>query len=381
MRLGLVLTICINSESLIMLPILLLTLASAAKPADTPKVVKAEPLPEVETKFRRTEGWVGGDGAFSCPVSDQRTLWLFSDTWVGAIRAGKRSDVTLVNNTVGVQEGMGSNAQLTFAIARAEDGKPKALFVPPDGRGWFWLYAGITSGDELHVFLPRFEKSSEPGAFGFRAVDLWLGKVSNPTTASTNWTVNYTQVHSADFTAERKRSFGSALLRVNEHIYIYGYEEKPGKPFPARRLLVARVPEGKLDDYSSWRYLTDGTWQADARKATGQIDGLATEFSVSYLPDLKHYALVYTEHGLSERILGRFATSPEGPWSEPLLLYTCPEMKRKKKVFSYAAKAHPELARGNELIVSYVVNAFELGPVLDDAELYWPKFVRIILKT
>jgi hypothetical protein len=118
----------------------------------------------------------------------------------------------------------------------------------------------------------------------------------------------------------------------------------------------------------------------DTVDAVGQIDGLATEFSVTYLPDLKRYALVYTESGLSARILGRFSVSPEGPWSGPVLLYNCPEMKQNKKVFTYAAKAHPHLAGGNGLIVSYVVNAFELGPVIDDAKLYWPRFVRVTLK-
>jgi hypothetical protein len=95
---------------------------------------------------------------------------------------------------------------------------------------------------------------------------------------------------------------------------------------------------------------------------------------------LKRYAAVYTELGLSDRIVARFAESPEGPWSEAVLLYLCPEMKRDKKVFSYAAKAHPHLARGNELVVSYVVNSFELGPVVNDATLYWPTFVRVALR-
>jgi len=285
-----------------------------------------------------------------------------------------------VNNTIGVQDGTGSDAKLTFAIARGDDGKPKALFTPPDGRGWFWLYAGIQSEDKLHAFLPRFEKTKNPGAFGFRSVDLWLGTVGNPGDTPTAWKVNYSKVPFAEFTAERKRLFGSALLRVEDHIYIYGYDEKPKKPFPSRKVLVARVPADKLADFIEWRFLADGTWKDEAADAVGQVDGLATEFSVSYLPGLKQYAMVYSESGLSERIVGRFSTTPEGPWSEPVLLYKCPEMKQNKKVFNYAAKAHPHLASGNELIVSYVVNAFDLGPVIDNAELYWPRFVRIALK-
>ena len=105
------------------------------------------------------------------------------------------------------------------------------------------------------------------------------------------------------------------------------------------------MPANKLADFDSWRFLSNGQWKADAKEATSQIEKLGSELSVSYLPGLKKYALVCSENGLSDRIIGRFAESPEGPWSDAVVLYTCPEMKRDKKVFTYAAKAHPHLAR------------------------------------
>lgn len=351
---------------------LLLLLSLAAPPA----VAKSEPLPEWDARFRRADGWVGGDGAFSVRASDTRVLWLFSDTWVGSVRDGKRKNVTMVNNTVGVQDG----EKITFHIAAKPDGKPGTLFVPPDGKGWFWQFAGHPDGDNLHVFLPRFEKTKDPGAFGFKSVDLWLGTVSNAGDEPTNWKPEYRKVPFAEYGPKGTRSFGSAVLRAGEWVYVYGYAETPGKPFAARTLLTARVPVGKLPDFAAWRFLADGEWKAEASAATGQGGALGTEFSVSFVPGLKQYALVYTENGLSPRVLGRFAASPEGPWSAPVLLYTCPEMKADKKVFTYAAKAHPHLGGENELVVSYVVNSFDLAPVINDATLYWPKFVRVTLK-
>ena len=348
--------------------------------APLPQVVTAEPDAALTAKFRRTDGWVGGDGAFSVPLSDKRALWLFSDTWVGTVRDGKRKDVTMVNNTVGVQDGTGADLKLTFAIQKGDSGKPTALFAPPDGKGWFWQFAGHHAGGKLHVFLPRFEKAAGPAAFGFKAVDLWLGTVSNPLDDPTRWKTAYTKVPFASFEEKRKRSFGSSVLVSGDHAYVYGYEETPTKLFPARKLLVARVAPDKLADFDAWRFLAADGWKPDVTAACGFADNLGAEFSVSHLPGLKRYALVYTESGLSDRIVGRFAPSPEGPWSEPVLLYTCPEMKKDKKVFSYAGKAHPHLAAGNELVISYVVNAFELGPVINNADLYWPNFVRVQLK-
>ena len=181
-------------------------------------------------------------------------------------------------------------------------------------------------------------------------------------------------------TSTPRRSFGSAVLGHEKFVYIYGYEETPGKPFPTRRLLIARAPADKLADFDSWRFYSNGEWKADVEAATTQIDGLGTEFSVSYFPGLKKYALVTTENGLSDRIIGRFATAPEGPWSKPVVLYTCPETKADKKVFTYAGKAHPHLSSDNDIVITYAVNSYELAPVLNNAELYWPRFVRVTLK-
>lgn len=364
-----------------MLPTLLIaTLAAAGQPAagPLPRVAKAEPAPDLDATFARTDGWVGADGAFTVRLSETRTLWLFSDTWVGTVRDGKRKDVTMVNNSVGVQEG----TAFTFPIPKGGDGKPKAVFAPPAGPGWFWLFAGHHAGGKLHVFLPHIEKTKNPGAFGFRTAGLWLGTVANPADDPTAWKITYAKVPHADFTPERKQAFGSAVLAAGEHVYVYGFEEKPGKPFPVRRLVAARAPAKQLADFAAWRFLGEkGGWTADPKDAVGLADGIGTELSVSYLPGLKLYALVYTENGLSDRIVGRFAAAPEGPWSEPVLLYTCPEMTKDKRVFTYAAKAHPHLAaNGTELVVSYVVNSFDLAPVLNDAELYRPRFVRVTLK-
>ncbi|VTS01146.1 Uncharacterized protein OS=Amycolatopsis azurea DSM 43854 GN=C791_3997 PE=4 SV=1: DUF4185 [Gemmata massiliana] len=358
----------------------LVLLTCLAAPPEPPTVVKAEPDAALNSRFRLKDGWVGGDGAFSVVLSDKRALWLFSDTWIGTVRDGKRKDVTMVNNTVGVQDGAGVEAKFDFAIQKGTNGKPAAIFTPPDGKGWFWQFAGHFADDKLHVFLPRFEKTNDPGAFGFKALDLWLGTVEKPDADPLKWKPKYAKVPFAAFDGGRKFSFGSSVLTVGEHAYVYGYEEKPGKPFPTRKLLTARVPVNTLADFDTWRFLANDAWKADAKDATGQAGGLGTEFSVSYLPGLKQYVLVTTDNGLSDRIVGHFAPAPEGPWSAPVLLYTCPEMKKDKKVFSYAAKAHAHLATGNELVISYVVNSFDLAPVINNADLYWPTFVRVQLK-
>ena len=69
---------------------------------DLPDPAEARASPEWDAKFRQQDGWIGADGAYSVAVSPQRTIWLFSDTWIGKVRDGRRTDATMVNNMVGV---------------------------------------------------------------------------------------------------------------------------------------------------------------------------------------------------------------------------------------------------------------------------------------
>ncbi len=140
------------------------------------------------------------------------------------------------------------------------------------------------------------------------------------------------------------------------------------------------MPAEKLNDFTAWRFRTAEGWSDKPTDAAALADGLATEFSVCRTPGRKGYVAVYTENGLGDRILGRFADTPYGPWSAAVLLHKCPEMAKDKGVFCYAAKAHAWAAKENELLVSYCVNTWEFARLFRDAKVYRPKFVRIVLK-
>ena len=77
-------------------------------------VARVEPAAEMNALFTRTNGWIGGDGAYSVTLSPERTVWLFSDTWLGRVEHGRRTNAVLVNNSVGVQTGRGTDARMEF---------------------------------------------------------------------------------------------------------------------------------------------------------------------------------------------------------------------------------------------------------------------------
>jgi hypothetical protein len=348
-------------------------------PAADPPPVQSQPAPELSALFERTDGWVGGDGAYSVALSPQRSVWLFGDTWVGAIRDGKRSGSTIVNNTAAVMDGRGAGAKMDFAVRRGADGKPAALLTPADGRGWFWPQAGASHGGKLYLFLAQIEKAGGGGVFGFRQVGQWLGIVANPNDPPTDWRVEQKQLPCVEFSPRRSLTFGAAALVDGDHLYVYGVDEDPRAKLGGKKMVVARVPLDAITDFAAWRFFRDGRWDADWKSATPLAGGFASEGSVTPLGPGR-YVAVYTQLGLSDRIVARTAPAPWGPWSEPVELYRCPEMARDKKLFCYAAKAHPFLAAGdNELVVSYCVNSFDFWQVVREAGLYWPRFVRVTL--
>src|SRR5262245_33093157 len=83
----------------------------------------AEPDEQMNALFQRREGWIGADGNYSVPLGQRRTLWLFSDTWVGKIDNGKRVEATIVNNSAAVQEGISKEAKVGFFVRRDAEGK------------------------------------------------------------------------------------------------------------------------------------------------------------------------------------------------------------------------------------------------------------------
>jgi Domain of unknown function (DUF4185) len=370
-----------QSRSRILCSIVLVLMCHRAVAAEEPLSFRTEPAPEYDALFQQRDGWIGADGAYSTPLSKDKTVWLFSDTWVGKIRDGRRVDATIVNNSVAIQDGVGPNANVRFSVRRDEHKKPVALIVPSDGHGWYWLQAGTRVGDKLYLFLTQIERTSDPGVFGFHQIGQWLGVVDNPDADPLDWHIEQRKLPCTLFQALRQINFGAGLLVDGNDLYIYGTDEDRTKHPMERFLIAARVPMEQIDDFAQWQFYDDGKWTNNFQSSSRLTDGVAAELSVSYVPAVKKYVLVYSEAGLSPNILIRTAPTPTGPWSQPVSVYRCPEAGWDNRIFCYAAKNHPELAGNGELLISYAANSFELSHVVADARLYWPRFIRVKLGT
>jgi hypothetical protein len=374
----------LDSRDIAISLICLLTWASArATDVTEPKIptgIHAEPATDLNALFDNKTGWIGADAAYSAALGPDRVLWLFGDTLVGNVKDGRRVDCSMVNNTVAIQTGQGKTASVKFTIGKPKaDGKPTSLFMPADGKGWLWPMGAVRIGGKLYLILPQIDRAGGGGAFGFKQIAQWLGVVENPDEEPGEWKLTQQKIPFCDFTPGKTQSFGSALLVVGDDVFIYGIDEQ-GNGIGRKRLIVARAPAADFADFKTWRFRTTSGWSERSTDAVPLADGLASEFSVSAMPGGKEYVLVNSENGLSDRIMGRFADKPDGPWTNPVLLYTSPEMKADKGVFCYSAKAHAWAAKGNELVITYCQNTWEFGKVFQSDVVYRPKFVRVSWK-
>lgn len=339
------------------------------------------PAPELEALFQNTDGWIGADGIYTTPLDNGKVLWLFSDTFVGKVRDGKRLDWTMINNSIAVTK-IGSMDKPEFYYKSGENGEPASVITPDFGEGYYWLFAGTVTSKGLFIFMPRIINEDNGTGFSFRGIGTTLGHISNPDDSPIEWKITQRPVPFNTFGSDESTSFGSAILREGTEAYIYGLQStrtKDGKR--ASSMILAKVAEDKLGEFDSWKFYSNGEWTDDCTKCEPICPDPPTEFSISYLPGLKKYAFVYTEGGIFGRIMVRLAPRPEGPWGEQVMVYDCPDKDWHEKAFSYAAKAHPELAASpNELIITYATNSTHYDDLFDDARLYWPRFIRVTIK-
>jgi hypothetical protein len=341
------------------------------------------PDPLWEEAFRTANpAWRGADANYSVALPENRTLWLFGDTWITAPEAETRSGARMIRNSLAIQPIVkGRKAQPArpeYFWRTAADGGADDAFKPKTGPGWLWPLSGFHAGDRLVLFFSQLIKTDE--GLGFESHANLYMIIDNPEDPPLAWRPRQVSIPFFSHSKFGDRVFGLANHGEGESVHIYGVRENWLKGMGGRSLIVAETTLEALsrEDFSQWRFWTGSGWDADIDKAAALFDGAASEMSVSPLPGSGGLVATYTEAGWSPKILARFAPRPEGPWGPPVTLYVAPDAGWKKDYFCYAAKAHPQLvASGDELLITYATNSMKLADHVHDPRIYWPRFVRV----
>lgn len=335
---------------------------------------------EADAALKSDPRWLGADAALSIPLAQDRTLWLFGDTFVAKTPKNVRTESEMVRNTVAIQTGADvTRAQLTFHWRTDADPSPASFFAERGDR-WHWPGHGIRlAGGPLLVWL--FVLKATPGeGLGF-ADDGWrLVVVDNPDEAPDAWRLTWHDGPKAPFDAVP----ATAVVLDGEHAVGVAIKQQGTHAGYLVRWRTADLVQGRVD---AWQWWDAGSWRTLAelagRTPEPVLDDAGPESSVHFDAAGRRWVHV-ASYGFGASQIGvRTAPALTGPWSAAKLVYEPPE-SRSAKPFVYAAKAHPELSTGTagELVVTYATNSFEFGDLFTTEgaqQLYWPRFVILRL--
>ena len=315
------------------------------------------------------DDWTGGDTTNSVLLPDGRDVWIFSDTFLGAVNADfSRSDPSFIHNSFVLQSGGDLVATLhdkKYPHARSLIQTGDGLDVngdPPVGAHWYWVGDGTVEGATLKVFALKFEKFG-PGGFDFR----WIG-----TSIATFSLPKLKLVSVTPTVSSNGVEYGSGILEDGGYTYIYGTEDLGADKY----MHVARVPRGGL--LGQWEFFTGTGWSTDPAASARLLHGVANEYSVTRIGDA--YVLITNDTNVvfSRDIYAYVSCTPTGPWVGPTKLYTEPDYPF-TNVITYNAHAHPELTANGELLVTYNVNSLLFQDLMNDVHIYRPRFIRVKL--
>lgn len=323
--------------------------------------------------FKRTSGWVAGDGALSFPLNNGKSLWLYGDSHI--------DNYDLNTNTVPCLFQV-RNAAVSMGISDASDqqthlgtGSPKSTFqVGTDNTYWFWPGMGYANGDTAFIFQNRLRNNGAGGAWAFEGIDeLYVAKMK----ISTMQVVGYSNLG-----ARNKISFNNGIVKDGNYQYIYGIKNNGF----GNDLIVARIPANNI--YATWEYYSGSGWNADITKASK----IHSEFTSSfYIFKLKNkYVLLTTEFSVGcdqgKEIYSYTSDNPYGPFTNKKTIWKVDDTLNGHYPFFYIAVAHPEYDNGkDEMLITYCINGY--GDCVQtcsnnrmDPNVYRPKAIRVPYK-
>jgi hypothetical protein len=317
--------------------------------------------------FPDQDGWYGADGAYSIALDEERTLWLFGDTFAED-DAGRKDRVgmdIIMGNTLAIST-CAKNA--TFKIhyyLKKKGGK----FVSSLGcHEIIWPQDPFIAGGALYI--PLLVVRSRPevqSPFNFKIGGQKFARIKDFRAEDPRaWPVDY-----LDWTAALPRgieALATTSVVYGGHVYFYALYRNTKDNVHISGNILMRISIGNLDDPANkFEYLnSEGSWRANLQPEEVKIIFAAgvSELSVRYHADEGRWIAVYlSPEGRGRQLLHQTAQNLEGPWSPPsALIHAIPEVDPASPLydqdtFCYAGKEHRQFERNGNIVVTYVCNS------------------------
>jgi hypothetical protein len=323
---------------------------------------------EAEAIFHSDPRWLGGDGATSVDLGDNRVLWLFGDSFVAPPEVSDRKSSALVRNSIAVQTGYDPvGAAMAFAW-KTEAGGPVAFFHK-QGETWYWPASGIMLGRHLLVFLMEIRPAGN--ALGFESCGWKAAWIDNPGEAPDRWHITWL------ISPQRQGLVAGVGSPVLENGFLYVFAADGGDrtvylvrwPEQAARSGTLTAPQWWTGELSGWAGAPANGRQLQPVFTDGQM-----EFSVARQLPGRGYLRVQTADFFNPCLAVSTAPGLTGPWSTAACFFAPPEQGN-PELLIYAGKSHPML-RGADMVFSYVVNTTSADRLFSDMTIYFPVLLK-----
>jgi len=329
-----------------------------------------------------TNGWLGSDVGESIVLSDQKTLWLFGDTFIGSLSNGVRvAGPPMINSTIGIQDRTRPASGCMTYYWKELGGKPASFFPhQPNTPGtYYWVTKGVMLQSELFLFAFCISNvESGTGVFDWKEAGSALIRVPNPLDPPDRWIQQAYPIK-----LEMGDDFQSALVVDPPYLYLYGIVQP-------RRMALARIQiddlmKGRLAE--AYEYWVDGLrgphWGKDPKHCVPQFLPVNSECSVHYEPAWDCFTC-FTYDVIHPEIYLTTAKHLTGPWTKPVPVCRVPEHDAVSfPIISYAVRQHPELStRPGEVVLTYATNVPEVEQLFtaEGRNIYVPRFLRLELE-
>ncbi len=327
--------------------------------------------------FQRSDGgWIASDGTISLPLPDGRTMWMMGDAHVDQT-VDQNNEIPCLFNTrscILVQDDMNRDNISTFYNANGADVYQRQFVqMERDDRVTYWPAHGLVEADTAYTFWTRYAYDSTE-VWNLKLTGMVVAKIKLPEMELSEVVpIKYPEIE-----------YGMAIVKSEEDGYYYIY----GKylDWIVFKPVLARCRFDELT--GDWEFYSgSGTWSDSPDDAAFIAEEAAPEYSVFYLNG--EYHMFYQQNGYLQCGEGRemyiySSENPEGPFENPVWVYTMEDRFLDTFPLTYNGQAHPQFIENDELLISYNVNNVCPSVCADDPfgarynpDLYRPKFARV----
>lgn len=321
--------------------------------------------------FKRETGWIAGDGAFSIPIKDGKSLWTFGDSYMDCYDTVSKSVPCLfqARNAVIRIDSKRPDIQETLRSSN----KTSSFFAfGNNNKYWFWPQSGFQRKDTVYVFLSRLRTTGEQGMWGFAGVDTnYIAKLYGKSLEKISYGI---------LKPKNGINFGNSLITNQKGFnYIYGIKSNGF----GNDMFIARFRSE--DMYGNWQYFDGSTWN----DTITSIRKIHAEFTSSfYVVKIKmKYVLITTEFSVGcdqgKNIFVSVSDNPFGPFENKHSVWVVNDTLQGHYPFFYVSNAHPEFDNGrNEILITYCINGYGtcVNTCTDNRmnpDVYRPKAIRV----